>query len=43
MYCIIISAFSIQVSIIMSGVDTTHGIGPVKYFMMTLRTSLGDD
>jgi hypothetical protein len=40
---IIMSFFSIMVSIIMVDVPDHDGIGPVKFFIMTLRTSLGDN
>jgi hypothetical protein len=42
-FTIIISFFSIMVSIIMEDVPDHDGIGPVKYLVMTLRTSLGDN
>jgi Ion transport protein len=47
-YVIIIAMFSIQVSLIMSDQSDEEGsddkgIGPVKYFVSTLRTSLGDN
>jgi hypothetical protein len=45
-YVVIIAMFSIQVSLIMSlppSPDGTTGIGAAKYFVMTLRTSLGDN
>jgi hypothetical protein len=42
-FCIIISFFSIQISIIMKDVEDHDGIGPIMFFVMTLRTSLGDN
>jgi Ion transport protein len=42
-FCIILSAFSIQISIIQKDVDGHEGIGSFKYFVMTLRTSIGDN
>lgn len=46
-YCIIISFFSIQVSLIFditNDEDPTYpGIGPMEFFVRVLRTSLGDN
>lgn len=42
-FFIILSFFSIQVSIYMKDVDDHEGIGPFMYFVMVLRTSLGDN
>lgn len=42
-FFIILSFFSIQVSIYMKDVDNHEGIGPFMYFVMVLRTSLGDN
>lgn len=42
-FAMLVSFFSIMVSIITEDVPDHDGIGPVKYLMMTLRTSLGDN
>lgn len=41
-FCIILSFFTVSVSLILRDVDEHGGIGDIKYFVMTLRTSLGD-
>jgi hypothetical protein len=42
-FSIILVFFAIELSIIMRDVEDHDGIGPFKYFIMTLRTSLGDN
>lgn len=42
-FSIIVSFFAIQVSILMTDVEDHDGIGSFKYFVMALRTSLGDN
>jgi hypothetical protein len=41
-FCMIVSFFSVQVSLILRGDEGHEGIGPIKYFVMVLRSSLGD-
>lgn len=42
-FAIIISFFSIMISIIMRDVEGHDGIGQFMFFIMVLRTSLGDN
>lgn len=42
-FVLIVSFYSIQISIYMKDVDGHEGIGSFKYFVMVLRTCLGDN
>lgn len=42
-FAILLSVFAVQVSVLMRDVQGHEGIGPVQFFVMTLRTSLGDN
>lgn len=42
-FCMIVSFFSVQVSLILRNTEGHDGIGPIKFFVMVLRSSLGDN
>jgi phosphate/sulfate permease len=42
-FVFILCTFAVQVSLITGPEDEHQGIGPVKYFVMVLRTALGDN